>query len=202
MQRIDKIVFGIDEVGRGPLAGPVFAVAIVVSCPIPLLGEKKWGEKVKDSKKLTAKQREKIYSLLKDSSKVQWGTGVVSEKTIDKINILQATKLAMEKSVLRLEKKIGKQAGMLLIDGNFAINIARPQQSIIKGDETVFLISLASIVAKVERDSLMRKMHQKYPQYGFDKHKGYGTKQHLAALSEFGICEIHRKSFKPAAINT
>jgi ribonuclease HII len=103
----------------------------------------------------------------------------------------------MEKAVLSLEKKIGKQATMLLIDGNFGIALTRPHEPIIKGDETVFLISLASIVAKVERDSLMRKMHKKYPQYGFDKHKGYGTKQHLAALSKFGLCKIHRRSFGP-----
>lgn len=197
-----KIVFGIDEVGRGPLAGAVMAAAITVqqfsifnsqfSKNFQFLNFKN-----RDSKKLTPKQRENIYTFLKDSPEVQWGTGKVSEKMIDKINILQATKLAMEKAVLSLEKKIGRQAEMLLIDGNFGITLARPQQSIVKGDETVFLISLASIVAKVERDSLMQKMHKKYPQYGFNQHKGYGTKQHIAALFKFGPCKIHRMSFKP-----
>jgi len=192
-----KIVFGIDEVGRGPLAGPVMAVAIVVSRPTPLLGAEEWGGKVRDSKKLSAKQREAIHSFLKKSPEVYWGIGKVLEKVIDKINILQATKLAMEKAVLNLEKKIGKQASMLLIDGNFGISLKRPQQSIIKGDEKIFLISLASIVAKVERDNLMIKLHKKYPQYGFDQHKGYGTKQHMIALQKFGPCKIHRKSFRP-----
>lgn len=189
----EKIIFGIDEVGRGPLAGPVFAVAIIV----PQLLIINYQFPKRDSKKLSAKQREKIYNFLKQSTEVKWGIGKVSEKVIDKINILQATKLAMEKAVLSLEKKIGKQAEMLLIDGNFGIGLARPQQSIIKGDEKIFLISLASIVAKVERDNLMVKLHKKYFQYGFDQHKGYGTRQHLNALQKFGLCEIHRKSFRP-----
>lgn len=199
MQRKEKIIFGIDEVGRGSLAGPVFAVAIIVFRPIPRLEVKRWGGKIKDSKKLSQRQREEIYNFLKnsqDSQEMKWGTGKVSEKIIDKINILNATKLAMEKAVLDLEKKIGKKSDMLLIDGNFGINISRPQKSIIKGDEKIFLISLASIVAKVERDRLMQKMHQKYPQYGFNQHKGYGTKEHISALSNFGCCKIHRESFK------
>ena len=195
MQRKEKIVFGIDEVGRGPLAGPVIAVAITVSRPTPRPQAEEWGGRVRDSKKLTPKQREDTYAFLKESPEVFWAVSRVGEKIIDKINILQATKLAMEKAVLSLEKKIGKRAEMLLIDGNFGIELVRPQESIIKGDETVFLISLASIVAKVERDRLMQKMHKKYPQYGFDKHKGYGTKQHYRMIAQHGICQIHRKSF-------
>ncbi|MDD5738331.1 MAG: ribonuclease HII [Candidatus Pacebacteria bacterium] len=205
MQNGEKIVFGIDEVGRGSLAGPVMACAIMQiknqkSTFVPSSGRGKVKNanqklKIKDSKKLTPKQREEIYNFLKKSSEVQWGIGKVSEKVIDKINILQATKLAMEKAVLNLEKKIGKKADALLIDGNFGINIARPQQSIIKGDEKVFLISLASIIAKVERDNLMIKLHKKYPQYGFNKNKGYGTPQHLTVLSKHGPCKIHRQSF-------
>ena len=146
---------------------------------------------------MTVKQREEIYDFLKKSPEVFWATGKVGERVIDKINILQATKLAMEKAVLSLEKKIGKKADRLLIDGNFGINLARSQESIIKGDEKILLISLASIVAKVERDSLMVKLHKKYPQYGFNKHKGYCTKQHLTTLSKFGPSPIHRKSFSP-----
>jgi len=218
-----KIVFGIDEVGRGPLAGPVFAVAL--TCPanpksefliskqsqkskVPEGEQAPYGagkniirqlaDKIKnrDSKKLSAKQREKVYKLLRSSPWFVWGTGIASERIIDKINILQATKLAMEKAVLSLEKKVGKQADMLLIDGNFGIGITRPQQSIIKGDEKIFLISLASIIAKVERDNLMQKMHKKYPQYGFDKHKGYGTKQHYEMIAKYGACKIHRQTFR------
>ncbi len=193
--RSKKIVFGVDEVGRGPLAGPVFAVAIIMLRSTPLLQAREWGGKVKDSKKLTSNQREEIYDFLKNSSEVFWGVGKVGEKVIDKINILQATKLAMEKAVLSLENKIGKKANMLLIDGNFSIGLNRPQQSIIKGDEKIFLISLSSIVAKVERDNLMQKMHKKYPQYGFDQHKGYGTKQHYKMIAQHGTCPIHRQSF-------
>ncbi|MFH0739555.1 MAG: ribonuclease HII [bacterium] len=194
--RSKKIIFGVDEVGRGPLAGPVFAVAITMFRPTPRLQAEEWGGTVKDSKKLSAKQREEIYDFLKGRPEVFWAIGKISEKIIDKINILQATKLAMEKATLALEKKINKQADMLLIDGNFSINLSRPQQSIIKGDEKIFLISLASIVAKVERDRLMQKMHKKYPQYGFNKHKGYGTPQHLSALATHGPCPLHRESFK------
>ncbi len=196
MQNKPKIIFGVDEVGRGPLAGPVIATAITV-WEFSIFNFQFLNFKNKDSKKLTAKQREEIYSFLKKSPKVFWATGKVGERVIDKINILQATKLAMEKAVLALEKKLGKKADMLLIDGNFGINIERSQQSIIKGDEKILLISLASIVAKVERDRLMIKMHQKYPQYGFNKHKGYGTPQHLTALSKFGPCPIHRATFQP-----
>ncbi len=200
--RKERIVFGIDEVGRGPLAGPVMATAITVrqfsifnfqfSKNFQFLNFKN-----RDSKKLSAKQREDIYNFLKESPEVFWAVGKVGERIIDKINILKATKLAMTKAVLNLEKKINKQADMLLIDGNFGISLNRLQQSIIKGDEKIFLISLASIIAKVTRDNLMQKMHKKYPQYGFDKHKGYPTKQHLIALSKFGPCPIHRMSFNP-----
>ncbi|MCL5010738.1 MAG: ribonuclease HII [Patescibacteria group bacterium] len=197
-----KIVFGVDEVGRGPLAGPVMAVAITVRqfSMFNVQFSKNFQLKNfqnKDSKKLTAKQREEVYNFLKQSPEVRWATAKVGEKAIDKINILQATKLAMGKAVVSLEKKLGKKADLLLIDGSFGIALRRPQKSIIKGDEKVFLISLASIVAKVERDRLMAKLHKKYPQYGFDKHKGYGVKIHLANLAQFGPCKIHRTSFKP-----
>lgn len=202
MQKKQKVVFGVDEVGRGPLAGPVIAAAITV--PQFLIFNFKFLNNVKisnyqnrDSKKLSPKQREEIYEALKKDPLVEWGIGKVGEKIIDKINIFQATKLAMQKAVLSLEKKIGQQADLLLIDGNFGIGIAREQKSIIKGDEKVLLISLASVVAKVTRDRLMIKMHQKYPQYGFNQHKGYGTKLHIAMLSKHGSCEIHRKTFAP-----
>jgi len=201
LKKQTKIAFGVDEVGRGCLGGPVFACALTKS------GEQfcRHSERVgraknldsRDSKKLNAKQREEIYKILKADPDIVWGIGRVGERVIDKINILQATKLAMIKAVKNLEKKIGKQANMLLIDGNFGIDIKRPQQSIVKGDEKIPLIALASIVAKVHRDRLMVKLHKSYPQYGFDKHKGYGTKQHLIALANFGVCKIHRVSFSP-----
>ncbi len=225
MKKKQQIVFGIDEVGRGPLAGPVIACAITGPAKLKIKNENpkessagdsrgqadkfqvscsKFQVRFKDSKKLTPKQREQIYQFLKNSPQVEWGIGKVSEKVIDKINIFQATKLAMEKAVKSLEKKIGKQANLLLIDGNFGIGLSRPQESIIKGDEKIFLISLASIVAKVHRDRLMLKAHKKYPQYEFDKHKGYGTKLHCQKLMKFGYCSLHRKSFKPvlAALNS
>ena len=223
MQKSKKIIFGVDEVGRGPLAGPVFAVAIMLAnskkqetpVVVPQQIRDTTGQarnkqiqnlksqiQNKDSKKLSPKQREKIYNFLKQSAEVEWGIGKVSEKVIDKINILQATKLAMKKAVLSLEKKIGKKAEMLLVDGNFGIMLSRPQQSIIKGDERIFLISLASIIAKVERDNLMIKFHKKYPQYRFNQHKGYGTKYHIDALTKFGPCKIHRTSFNPVAFNS
>jgi ribonuclease HII len=123
---------------------------------------------------------------------VEWGVGSVSEKVIDKINILEATKLAMKKAV----EKINDKKAILLIDGNFKINMERKQQPVIRGDEKVLECSMASIIAKVERDRLMEKYHKKYPQYGFDSHKGYGTKKHFEAIKKYGLCDIHRKSFR------
>lgn len=233
-QKNYKIVLGIDEAGRGPLAGPVIAAAVSFSnnknC-INLLRSQQidtgWISGLKDSKKLTAKRRGKVYGFLKRHPYVKWGIGNVSEKVIDKINILQATKLAMVRAVKNLTKKLEKTSVstkakrnftpslnscdrinkeimnfrpcLLLIDGNFGVDLPYPQKSIIKGDERVFLIKLASIVAKVHRDRLMLSYHKRYPQYGFDKHKGYGTKLHLAALAKHGCCAIHRKSFKPVS---
>ena len=180
------------------MAGPVFAAAIFSPEIKNLkLKIKNYFGIIGDSKKITPRKREAMYNFLVDYAEVYWGIGRVSEKVIDKINILQASKLAMRKAVLSLEKKVGGRADMLLIDGNFGIGIKRSQKSIIKGDEKVFLISLASIVAKVERDRLMTRLHKKYPQYGFNRHKGYGTKLHIAMLKEHGPCPLHRQSFAP-----
>jgi ribonuclease HII len=184
-----KFVVGLDEAGRGPLAGPVVAAAVAV------LDYKKANIKnINDSKKLSEKQREETYNVLTNHSDIKWGTGIVSEKVIDKINILQATKLAMAKAI----KNLG--ADFLLIDGNFKINSEIFQRSVIKGDQKIFSVAAASIIAKVTRDRIMKKFHKKYPQYGFLKHKGYGTKAHFANLEKFGPCKIHRKSFFP--VNT
>ena len=179
-----KFVAGLDEAGRGPLAGPVVAGAVAVkNFQFSIF------KQVKDSKKLAPKQREEIYKYFKNYPDVKWGIGIVSEKVIDKINILEATKLAMKKAVKNLN------ADYLILDGNFKIDSKIPQKPIIKGDEKVFSCALASIFAKVTRDKIMQKFHKKYPQYGFDKHKGYPTKAHFANLKKIGPCKIHRKSF-------
>ena len=188
-----SVVIGVDEVGRGPLAGPVVAASIIIKTKSIF-----YKNYIRDSKKLTPKKRLKIYNLLTSSSEIEWGIGRVSEKTIDKINILEATKLAMKKSVLSLEKKIQpKSINFLLLDGNFKINVNCAQKSIIKGDNKVFSIAVASIIAKVTRDKIMEKYHEQYPLYGFKQHKGYGTKLHFKMLKKHGPCKIHRKTFKP-----
>jgi len=183
-----NIVAGIDEAGRGPLAGPVVAAAVYFDKKFKIKNLK-----INDSKKLSEKQREEFYEILTNNENIKWGVGIVSEKIIDKINILEATKLAMQKSFEKLDPDV------LLIDGNFKIHCATKQKSIIKGDQKVFSISAASIIAKVTRDRIMQKYHKKYPLYGFDKHKGYGTKAHFANLEKFGACKIHRKTFYPVS---
>ncbi len=214
-----KYVVGLDEAGRGPLAGPVVAAAVCVNlkfgCLLPggfiynlksILNDKIL-KNVKDSKKMTPKAREGAYKILTNHPQIKYGVGVVSEKVIDKINILQATKLAMQKAVKNLcnelhDREVHCVLDFLIIDGNFTLRQAQgkkyiPEKSIIKGDRKVFSIAAASIIAKVTRDRLMRKYHKKYPQYGFDLHKGYGTKAHFANLQKFGPCKIHRKTFRP-----
>ncbi len=199
-----EFVVGLDEAGRGPLAGPVVAAAIFLkkNCRVAF--------KIKDSKKLSEKQREFFYEKLTTHPAIEWSVGMVSEKVIDKINILEATKLAMQKALEDVERKIAlshKSCGrticgiidFLLIDGNFGIRAKIPQKSIIKGDQKVFSIAAASIIAKVTRDRLMQKMHKKYPDYGFNQHKGYGTALHIKNLKSFGPCKIHRKTFWPVA---
>jgi len=189
-----KSVAGLDEAGRGPLAGPVTAGAVMLrkisnsKFPIP-----KELLKIKDSKKLSPKQRERFYKILIKHPIIEWGIGKVSEKVIDKINILEATKLAMEKAIANLRHK----PDFLILDGNFRIDSLIPQKSIIKADQKVFSCSAASIIAKVFRDRIMEKYHKKYPRYGFKKHKGYPTKFHFRMLKKYGPCKIHRKTFRP-----
>ena len=187
-----KIVVGIDEAGRGPLAGSVIACAITV--PEFQISNFKF-QNIKDSKKLISKKREEIYEMLKQNPNIEWGIGRVSEKVIDRINILEATKLAMKRAVKNLERKCSN-ADFLLIDGNFGINLDVSQKSIIKADEKVFSCAAASIVAKVFRDRMMLKYHKKYPKYAFDKHKGYPTKFHRQIIKQCGFCKIHRKTFR------
>jgi ribonuclease HII len=197
-KRGGKIIVGLDEVGRGALSASVTAAAVSVQ-KFSIFNHQ-FLKKLKDSKKLSSQKREKIFKMLGNLSEVEWGIGRVSEKIIDKINILQATKLAMKRAVNNLiskNKKKNAKVDFLLIDGNFSIDSNIPQKSIVKGDEKIFLIKLASIIAKVSRDKSMLRYHKQYPQYRFDKHKGYGTKLHFKMLKKYGPCKIHRKSFNP-----
>ncbi len=196
-----KRVVGLDEAGRGPLAGPVVAAAVIVR-QIPVVnsfGLKKllqqWQiQGIRDSKKLTPKKREELYEMITKHPHIEWGIGRTSEKVIDKINILEATKLAMERAVRNLERK-SSTANFLILDGNFGIKTPHPQTSIIKADEKVFSCAAASIIAKVFRDRMMLRYHRKYPQYGFDRHKGYPTKLHRKMLKKHGHSVIHRLTF-------
>lgn len=209
-------ICGIDEVGRGPLAGPVVACAVIINEAKNFSAEK--FKKIRDSKKLSAKQREKWHKILTENIGVKFGIGIVSEKIIDKINILEATKLAMLKALENLTRKPadkpastrsnqGKPAStmfqrgkpdFLLIDGNFILEqIDLNQKAVPRGDEKIISIAAASIIAKVTRDKIMLEYHKKYPNYFFDKHKGYGTKLHFETLKKHGPCPIHRKSFEP-----
>lgn len=176
-------VCGIDEAGRGPLAGPVVAAAVILPCPVELPG-------VDDSKKLSEAKREKLYDLILGKASA-WGIGTASETEIDEINILNATFLAMRRALDALPV----QADYALIDGNRMRGLEIPFDTIIGGDGKVLSIAAASIVAKVTRDRYMKKMALEYPGYHFEKHKGYGTKAHYEALEELGVCPIHRRTF-------
>jgi ribonuclease HII len=178
---------GVDEAGRGPLAGPVVAAAVILDYNIPIEG-------IDDSKKLTPKQREKLFSLISKSAK-SIGIEIVDQETIDKINILKATHLAMKCAVANLSAT----PSAVLVDGLPVASISGKQFAIIGGDGKSACIAAASIIAKVTRDRIMCEMSQKYPGYGFEKHKGYGTKLHIEALSKLGPCLLHRKTFFPVS---
>lgn len=181
---IGKLVAGVDEAGRGPLAGPV-----VCACAVMPMDEDKIIEGVNDSKKLSAKKREELFEKIV-SSAISFSIVEIDEKTIDKINILQATKLGMKKAV----EGLNVTPDIVLIDA-VKIDTNLPQENIIKGDALSYNIASASILAKVYRDRLMVELDKKYPEYGFEKHKGYGTKQHIEALKRYGKCTIHRETF-------
>ncbi len=186
------IIAGIDEAGRGPLAGPVVAATVIFNFKeIP-----KELQPITDSKKLSAKKREKLFNLITQHA-LDCGVGICDHQVIDRINILQATFLAMKKALGAIKQK----PNIILLDGNLPLpNYSSPQKSIINGDNLIFSIAAASIIAKVTRDRIMENMHLKYPSYFFAKHKGYGTKVHMNALKLYGPCEIHRKSFKPVKL--
>ena len=178
-----KLIAGVDEAGRGPLAGPV-AVASVI---MPL--DKDIIEGVNDSKKLTEKKREKLFDEIIEKA-IAYHIELVDHKTIDEINILNATKLGMKTCI----EKLSIKPDLVLIDA-VKLDVQVPTESIIKGDAKSYNIACASILAKVSRDRLMLELDAIYPEYGFKKHKGYGTKAHIEALKQFGKCDIHRNSF-------
>ena len=181
-----KLIAGVDEAGRGPLAGPVVAAACI-------LKEGFFLEGLNDSKKLTPKKRKEIFNKLITSSNVICSVGIVDANKIDEINILKATFLAMKKAVHSLEIK----PDFLLVDGNALPSIAIESKAIVKGDSKSISIAAASIIAKQTRDDMMEMFHNSFPEYDFLKHKGYGTKKHLEAINTYGPSSIHRKSFEP-----
>jgi ribonuclease HII len=188
-----NIVVGIDEVGRGPLAGPVGAGAVVIKPHSQIL------ELVRDSKTLSEKQRNEVYEQIKESV-YAYGVGLVSESEIDDMGIQMAVLKAMTIALREVEKMIGSKADYLIIDGtNVELIGEYPTRKMSKGDLHHYSISAASILAKVDRDNLMIEYSKKYPEYGFERNMGYGTKEHMDALKKFGPCEIHRRSYKPVA---
>ena len=194
-QKGAEFIGGIDEAGRGPLAGPVVAACVILN---PNFKINKEIQEIKDSKKLSAAKREKLTDVI-FASFTEVGIGICDHATIDRINILQATFLAMKKAIGALKQK----PDFILTDGKFGIpNISIKQKAIINGDNLSLSIAAASIIAKVKRDEIMLELHEKYPQYSFDKHKGYGTKLHMEALQRHGPCPMHRKSFKPVAASS
>ena len=177
-------IAGIDEAGRGPLAGPVVSAAVIIPISLQISG-------ISDSKKLSPQKRDYLYEKIYDSA-VSVGIGIVDPFEIDRINILQAALLSMAMAV----ENLVPQPDCLLIDGTFLISSPLPQEAIPKGDALSVSIAAASIVAKVTRDRLMKRYHQDYPQFEFSKHKGYPTKAHKKAIQKFGCCPIHRRTFK------
>jgi ribonuclease HII len=179
------LVCGVDEAGRGPLAGPVVSAAVVFPKDF-------YPEGVNDSKKLSASQRERLFDLITENA-LDFGVGVVDHESIDRINILNASLLSMQKAIRKL--KIVPE--MVLVDGRIKIpHLKIPQIALVKGDNLSVSVASASILAKVTRDRLMEGFHRKYPQFSFDKNKGYSTKAHREALENYGPCKIHRRSFK------
>ena len=178
-----KAICGVDEAGRGPLAGPVCAAAVILPKGLELPG-------LNDSKKLTDKKRRELFPIIKEQA-IAYGIGFASHEEIDEINILQATYLAMERALQQLEGK----ADFAIIDGNRAKDFGIPVRTVIKGDSLSASIAAASVLAKVSRDDIMLEMAEKYPEYGFEVHKGYGTKAHYEALRAHGHSPNHRMSF-------
>ena len=178
-----QVICGVDEAGRGPLAGPVCAAAVILPKHLEIPG-------LTDSKKLSDKKRRELFPLIQEQA-VAYGIGFASEQEIDEINILQATFLAMKRALAQLNG----QADFALIDGNRETDFGLPVKTVVKGDSLSANIAAASVLAKVTRDNIMTEMANQYPEYGFEIHKGYGTKAHYEALRTYGPCPIHRKTF-------
>lgn len=178
-----RLICGVDEAGRGPLAGPVCAAAVILPEHLQIPG-------LNDSKKLTDKKRRELFPVIQEQA-IAYGIGLASEQEIDEINILQATFLAMRRALEQLTVR----PEIALIDGNRETDFGLPVKTVVKGDSLSANIAAASILAKVTRDNLMMELAQQYPEYGFEIHKGYGTKAHYEALRTYGPCPIHRKTF-------
>lgn len=178
-----SVICGVDESGRGPLAGPVCAAAVILPEHCEIAG-------LDDSKKLSDKRRRELFPIIQEKA-LAWGVAFASESEIDEINILQATFLAMKRAVSQLSVK----PGLLLIDGNRETDFGLPVQTVVRGDSLSANIAAASVLAKVTRDDRMLELAKIYPEYGFDIHKGYGTRAHYEALQKFGPCPVHRRSF-------
>lgn len=179
-----QYICGIDEAGRGPLAGPVVVASVIMPKDSMIEG-------VNDSKKISEKKREELYEKILEEA-IAYGIGIIDQKEIDEINILNATKEGLTRSL----KELSVKPDLILVDAlNKIDTLGIPYKSIIKGDALAYSISAASIIAKVTRDRIMRQWDEIYPQYGFEKHKGYGTASHISAIKEYGLCPIHRKSF-------
>ena len=187
MWQPEGLICGVDEAGRGPLAGPVVAAAVILDPRQPIDG-------LNDSKKLTAARREMLAVEIREKA-LAWAVAEASVQEIDRINILQASLLAMQRAVSGLSLMPEKA----LVDGNKCPVLACPVEAIVGGDGKLAAIAAASILAKTVRDALMQELHVRYPQYGFDRHKGYPTAFHLAALREHGISPVHRRSYGPVA---
>ena len=177
------VICGVDEAGRGPLAGPVCAAAVILPANIEIPG-------LDDSKKLSDKRRRELFPLIKEKA-IAYGIAFVDHAKIDEVNILQATYLAMEQAIAQLAVK----PQLALVDGNRAKDFGVPVETVVHGDSLSVSIAAASVLAKVSRDDYMVEMAELYPEYGFEIHKGYGTKAHYAALTDYGHCPIHRMSF-------
>lgn len=178
-------VCGVDEAGRGPLAGPVYAAAVILDEANPVAG-------LADSKKLTARRRERVAGEIRAKA-AAWSIACASVEEIDALNILQASLLAMRRAV----ESLALVPGEVLVDGLHCPRLAVPVRAVVRGDATVAEIAAASILAKVARDAVMRELHDRFPQYGFDQHKGYPTPTHLAALRAHGVSSVHRRSYAP-----
>ena len=183
-QRGYKLIAGIDEAGRGPLAGPVVAAAVILSPDYE-------NSEINDSKQLSARKRERLYEIIKQDA-LSIGLGVAEASIVDAVNVLQATLIAMKEAIANLSIT----PDYLLIDGTHRIFLSIPQETIVKGDSLSLSVASASIIAKVSRDRIMEIYHRQFPQYNFLKNKGYGTGEHREAIKKYGYCKIHRRSFR------